>query len=158
MTDKTPGAADFSQLSGEMYRAWEQSMTRWWDSVLDSPQFMGAVGRNLEAGARARGQYESAVDDALTKMHLPTRKDLVQVARICSLLEDRLLGMEDRLLTIGDRLASMEKEVVLARIEAAEARVEQREGLAALRARLEALEAPAPKRAPRRRSKAGEAS
>lgn len=131
---------DFAKLSQDMYSQWESSMTAWWDQVLDSPDFLKASGDNLSRMAQARKQYETQVDEGLTRMHLPTRSDLVRVARIATLLEERLLQVEDSLLKMQDQLASVEKETIQARVEAAEARLEQREHLVQLQARLDALE------------------
>lgn len=134
---------DLSKLSGELYRHWEKAMTEWWDQVLESPAFLGAMGANLSGQAKARAGYEDAVDRSMEQFHLPSRKDLTRLAQISSMLEDRLLGMEDRLLEMSDRLDGLEKEVLRARVEAAEGRIELRERLGALEARLAALEGPA---------------
>jgi len=143
---------DFDKLSGEMYRHWEKAMTDWWDQILDDPNFLGAVGKNLEVGVRARGSYQKSVDETLERMHLPTRSDLTRLAKIASLLEDRLLSMEDTLLEMNDKLESVERESIKARIESTETRLELRERLASLEARLEALESKpaAPRRARRK--------
>lgn len=150
------GTPDFQQFTDDMYKMWEQSMTTWWDQVLDSPEFLGASGKGLSAMANARRQYEANVDEQLTKMHLPTRGDLTRLARIATLLEERVLKMEDTVLEVKDllvareaRIQSLEKEVLQARIEATEARVELRETLAALKDQLAALEPKKP--APRTR-------
>lgn len=148
------GTADFQQFSDDMYKMWEQSMTTWWDQVLDSKEFLGASGKGLSAMAGARRQYEGQVDEQLSRMHLPTRGDLTRLARIATLLEERVLKMEDTVLEVKDllearesRIGSLEKEVLQARIEATEARVELREALAALNETLAALKpnAPAPR-------------
>lgn len=149
-----PETPDFEKLSGELYHHWEKAMTSWWDQVLESPAFLGAMGQNLAAQSVARGAYEKNVDDTMEKLHLPTRKDLVRVARIATLLEERLLGQEDVILELKDKLVALERETVTARVEAAEARLELRESLAAIRAELEALRAAAgapPAAAPARR-------
>ncbi len=127
---------DFDRLGNELYQHWESAMTQWWDATLESPAFLGAMGKNLEGAARARGQYEKAVDASLERMHLPTRGDLVRVARVATLLEERLLEQEDHVLEMKDRMARLEREVVEARIEAAEARLELRETLAAIQSSL----------------------
>ncbi len=137
MTGKT---VDFSDMAQAFQQQWETALSGWWDQVLESPAFLDAMGQGLETGARARQQYERAVDDSLSAMHLPTRADLTRVARIASLLEDRLLKVEDLLLELRDdltaRLSQAEEEAVKARIEAAETRLELRERLGALEARL----------------------
>ncbi len=135
MGKSQPGRAS---LSEEMYRIWEQSMTQWWDQVLDSDTVLRSLGESLSAQTRARAQYEQSVDDTLTKMHLPTRSDVIRVAKIASMLEDRLLKQEDVLLELRDRMVELEKEALQARIEAAETRLELREALTALQARLDA--------------------
>lgn len=132
---------DFTKLSQQFYEQWEKGMTAWWDQVLESPAFLSAMGDNLTNTSRARGAYAKAVDEGLTKMHLPTRGDLVRVARIATLLEEKVLSVEDRLLEIQDQLGRIEKEAITARIDAAESRIELRERLAALEKRLAALEA-----------------
>ena len=138
---------DFKRFTDQAYSQWEQAMTGWWDQILDSPDFLGASGKGLAAMALARKDYEAQVDQQLTRMHLPTRTDLTRLARIATLLEDRLLQMEDTVLELKDLLQDrqqamqrMEKEVVQARVEAAEARIELREHLAALQQRLATLE------------------
>ena len=132
---------DQSQLSDEMYRIWEQSMTSWWDQVLDSNSFLKNLGENLATQNSARAQYERSVDESLTRMHLPTRSDLTQLTKIASMLEERLLQQEDVLLQMRDRMAGLEKEALQARIEATEARIDAREARSTLLARLAELEA-----------------
>jgi len=124
---------DLGKLGDELYQHWERAMSSWWDQVLESPSFLGSMGQNLEGAARARGQYERAVDDSMQKLHLPTRSDVVRVAKIAAQLEERILQQEDLVLDLKDQLARLEKEAVQARIEAAEARLELRETLGVLR-------------------------
>ena len=123
---------DFAKVSQRLYDQWERGMTAWWDQVLDNPTFLAAVGDNLAALSRTRREAAGAVDEGLAAMHLPNRGDLVRVARIATLLEDKVLALEDRLLAISDQLARIEKEAIAARIEAAEARLELRRRLDAL--------------------------
>lgn len=132
---------DLGKLGDELYKHWEGAMTTWWDQVLESPSFLGAMGQNLEGAARARGQYERSVDDTMEKMHLPTRSDVVRVAKIAAMLEERLLQQEDLVLELKDQLGRLEKETIQARIEAAEARLELRDTLAALRSEVRAQSA-----------------
>jgi hypothetical protein len=148
------GTFDPSAMGQQMWSQWESAMGTWWDKVLDSPDVMGALGGQLGQMAKGRKAYETAVDENLGKMHLPTRGDLVRVLRVASLLEDRLLQNEDRLLELGDRLVRAEREALEARIEAAEARVELRERLAAMEARLMAAVQVAPAPAPAERAAA----
>lgn len=135
-----------SPFSGEMYNIWERSMTQWWDQVLDSNTVLKAMGESLSAQTKARAGYEQSVDDTLTRMHLPTRSDVIRLAKIASMLEERLLSQEDVLLEVRDQLTEMEKVAIQARIEAAETRLEMRERLSELQARIDALEAPARKK------------
>lgn len=135
----TASTPDMKKLGDELYGHWERAMGTWWDQVLESPAFLGAMGHNLEGSAKARGQYERAVDDTMARMHLPTRGDVVRVARVATMLEEKLLQQEDLVLELKDKLVAMEREVVHARIEAAEARIELREALAVLRHDIAAL-------------------
>ena len=73
---------DLSKLTGEWYRQWEQSMAKWWDTVLDDPTFVKGMGENLAAHSKVRGQWEDGMDRTMEAMHLPTRKDLVRVRRL----------------------------------------------------------------------------
>ena len=138
---ETTNGADYTQLSEEMYRIWERSMTQWWDQVLESDSFLKGLGDNLSTQSAARAQYERSVDESLSRMHLPTRTDLTRLAKIASMLEERLLQQEDVLLEMRDRMGLLEKEALQARIEATEARIEARESRAALQDRLAELEA-----------------
>ena len=126
-------------FDAEMMKAWEKSVAAWWDEVLDSDAFLEAMGTNVAGGAKGRSSYEEGVDRGLEQLHLPTRKDLIRVARICGLLEDRLLHHEDRLLAMEDRLVQIEKQSLQARIEAAEARLAAQERLEAIDAKLDRL-------------------
>jgi hypothetical protein len=135
---------EMNKLGDELYRHWERAMGSWWDQVLETPAFLGAMGQNLEAMANARGQYERAVDDTAERFHLPSRSDVVRVARVASMLEDRLLQQEDLILGLQDQLARLEREAVQARIEAAEARIELRDTLVALRGQIAAAASVAP--------------
>lgn len=133
-------AFDFGKLSNDMYQQWEQAMTAWWDQVLESPEVLKASGQNLSVMARARRKYEEGMDQGLHQLHLPTREDLTRVARIATLLEERLLQVEDTLLQVKDQLDGMERATLQARVEAAETRLELRERLAELQARIDRLE------------------
>lgn len=131
---------DLSRLTQQWYQQWERGMTTWWDQVLDSPAFLGAMGDNLSNQAKVRGAYADMVDEGLKNAQLPSRNDLVRVLRIATLLEEKILGVEDRLLSMQDSLGRIEKEALTARIEAVESRLELKERLAALEARLASLE------------------
>lgn len=139
MATSTP---DHDRFATDMYKHWEKAMTTWWDQVLESPAFLGAMSQGLGQASQARGQYTKAVDAWMEQAHLPTRDDLVRLLKVCSQLEDRLLTQEDLLLDLKDRLAGAEREALEARIAAAEARVELRERLDALEARLASASAP----------------
>lgn len=117
---------DLNQLSGDLYRQWEKAMGSWWEQVVDSPAFLGAMSKQVGQMAEARGRYEEAVDESLERMHLPTRTDLVRLTRLVTQLEERVLSQEDLILSLQDRLEGMEKEIMRARVEAAEARLEAR--------------------------------
>ena len=157
MTETQPPFPDLTKLTGDLYRQWETAMSSFWDQTVDNPGFLGAMTGNLAQMAEARAQYEDAVDQSLEKLHLPTRKDVVRLARIANLLEERLLSQEDRILEQQDKLVALEREVVRARVEAAEARVEARAQSEALLARLDQLEAKLTGEAPARRARKGSA-
>lgn len=140
-----PATERFSRLTGDIYRSWEKAMTRWWDQTLDSPDFLATLGENLTVQSAARAQYEEHVDKSMAAMHLPSRKDVVRLARIATLLEDRILAMEDRLLALEDRLVRMERDALQARVDAAEALLAVSEKLDAIDGKLEAPAKPARK-------------
>ena len=134
MAEQQNGFPDFEKVSNDFYKQWESSMTRWWDQVLESPAFLDGMGKNAAGYAKARGAWQKQMDEMADKMHLPGRADLVRLARICTMLEERLLQQEERLLQqeerileLQDRMVGLEKEIIYSRIEAAEARLEQRE-------------------------------
>ncbi len=147
---------DLSKLTGEWYRQWESSVSRWWDTVLDDPAFVKGMGDNLARNARTRASWEEGVDKSLEAMHLPSKKDLVRVARIASLLEDRIVALEDKVLAQADQLDRIEKETLKARVDAAEALLAVTDRLAAMDEKLDALTAAAglpPKPSSARRAK-----
>ena len=135
---------DLSKLSAEWYRQWEQSMSRWWDHVLEDPGFVKSMGDGLAGQAKARGQWEDGVDRTMEAMHLPSRKDVVRLAKIASMLEDRLVALEDRVLEQGDVLQRVEKETLKARVDAAEALLAVQDRLATIEAKLDRLLADKP--------------
>ena len=128
--------ADPDAMGADVYRQWERTMSSWWDGVLETPAFLGAMGDGLKAPSRWNSATKDSVDATMAQMHLPSRSDVTRVARIASRLEDKVLALEDRLLTMEDAMKRVEKEVLAARIEAAEARVEVTEGLAKIEALL----------------------
>lgn len=139
---------DLTQLSGEMYKQWEKAASDWWDKVLESPSFLGAMGDQVAAQSRLRKGYEERVDESMAAMHLPSRKDVVRLARVATLLEGKLLSLEDRLLSLDDRLSAMdarmdgiERETLRARVDAAEARLAVAERLTSLEDKIDALTA-----------------
>jgi hypothetical protein len=115
-------------------------MGAWWDQVLQSPAFLHVMGENLVARTQARANYERAVDTAMDRMHLPTRRDIGRVARIATLLEERLLAQEDILLSLRDELQAAQADAVRARIDAAQARLDMQAELQQLREELRALQ------------------
>lgn len=132
---------DLSKLTGEWYRQWESGVTKWWDTVLEDPTFVKGMGENLAKNARGRAQWEEGVEKSMEAMHLPSKKDIVRVARIASLLEDRIVALEDRVLSQADQLDRIEKETLKARVEAAEALLAANDRLAAIEEKLDALSA-----------------
>ena len=148
MSEPKEAFADWSRVSGEMYGQWEKGMSAWWDQVLENPQFLKAMGENLSAQAKGQKMYQEAMDDGLERAHLPSRTDLVRVARIATLLEERVLRVEDALLDMKDQLVRIERDSLLARVEAAEARVALQERLAAIEARMAASEGASPRGTP----------
>lgn len=115
-------------------------MSAWWDQVLQSPAFLNLLGESLATRTQARATYERAMDTAMDRMHLPNRKDIGRVARIATLLEERLLAQEDLLLEMKDELVEARRDAVRARIEAAEARLQGQREIEALREQLAALQ------------------
>jgi hypothetical protein len=122
-------------MNAEWFRQWEQSVTRWWDAVLEDPGFVRGMGDNLAGRAQVKSTMQEGVDRAMEQMHLPSKRDLVRLARIASLLEDRLVATEDALAETRERLDRLEKESLRSRIEAAEALVALRERVAELEGR-----------------------
>jgi hypothetical protein len=120
----------------DWFREWERSVARWWDAVLDDPAFVEGMSQQVAGTAQLRAAWEEGVDQTMHRMHLPAKKDMVRLARIASLLEDRLVTVEDRLDEVGDRLERIEREVLQARVDAAEALVRIDETLRAIRDRL----------------------
>jgi len=114
-------------------------MGAWWDQVLRSPAFLAAMSESLAARTQARATYERTMEGAMDRMHLPTRKDIGRVARVATLLEERLLAQEDLLLSVKDQLAAAQRDAVQARIDAAEARLELKQEIVSLRAQLAEL-------------------
>ncbi len=136
---RLPGATRFGE---QLYQSWEKAMGAWWDQVLQSPAFLGAMSENLASRTQARAAYERTMESAMDRMHLPTRKDIGRVARIATLLEERLLAQEDLLLTLKDQLVEAQRDAVQARIDTAQARLELHRELERLRAELVALHGP----------------
>lgn len=132
---------DLASLSSEMVRQWERNLAQWWSALLDDPSAVRGMGERLAAQAELRGRWEEGVDRSMEAMHLPSRKDLVRLARIASMLEDRLVAIEDQVLEQGERLEGLNKEVLRARVDAAEALVTVDERLATIEAKLDALTA-----------------
>lgn len=120
----------------DWFRQWEQSVTQWWDAVLEDPRFVKGMGDSLAGTAEVRSAWESGVDDTMHRMHLPAKSDVVRLARVASLLEDRLVALEDQVAESSARLERIEKEMLRARVDAATALVELRELADVLRARL----------------------
>lgn len=141
-------------MNAEWFRQWEQSVTKWWDTVLEDPKFVQGMGDNLAGRAQVRTTWEDGVDRTMEQMHLPSKRDLVRLARIASLLEDRLVATEDALAETHERLARLEKETLRGRIESAEALLAMQERLDALTAELARVSAAAPSTpAPARRAR-----
>ena len=130
---------DFTKLSGQMYELWEKSSSAWWDEVLESPAFLKSMGENLANNAEARSAYQAKVNQGLEQLHLPTREDLLRIASIASLLEDRQLKLEDEILGLRDQLARSEKDALLARIQTAETRLELEARLAQMESKIDQL-------------------
>lgn len=131
--------SDLKDMSMEMYRQWEKSMSTWWDGLLDDPTVIKGMGDNLAAQSRVRKGFEDQVDKTMQDMHLPSRSDVVRVARIASLLEDKVLALEDALLEQQDALTRIEKESLQGRIQSAESIVAVQERLDTIESKLDTL-------------------
>jgi len=131
--------SDLKDMSMEMYRQWEKSMATWWDGLLDDPTVIKGMGDNLAAQSRVRKGFEDQVDKTMQDMHLPSRSDVVRVARIASLLEDKVLALEDALLDQQDALTRIEKESLQGRIQGAESIVAVQERLDIIESKLDTL-------------------
>lgn len=137
---------------GEWLRQWEQSVAKWWDAALEDPAFTRSMGDALSGRAQLQSAQAQAAERLLEQMHLPSKADLVRLARIVSLLEDRMVHLEDQLAETTSRLDRMEKETLRARIDAAEALVRLEEQLRSMNDKLDALAGKAePEPAPRAR-------
>ena len=131
--------SELKDMSMEMYRQWEKSMSTWWDGVLDDPSVIQGMGENMAAQSKVRKGYETQVDKTMETMHLPSRKDVVRVARIASLLEDKVLALEDALLEQQDALQRIEKDSLKARVEQAETLIAVQDRLDTIEGKLDAL-------------------
>src|SRR5690348_13647921 len=108
---------------GELYREWERSVATWWNTVLDDPAFVRGMGDAAAGRGRAVAMAQESVDKTMEAWHLPSKRDLVRLSRIASMLEDRLVELEDQVADVIGALERIEKEALKARIHAAEARV-----------------------------------
>jgi hypothetical protein len=123
---------------GEWLRQWEQSLAKWWDTAIEDPAFVRGVGDALAGRAQLRSSWEQGVERTLDQMHMPSKRDVVRLARIASMLEDRLVDIEEQLADMCCRLDRMEKETLRARIDSAEALIRLEERLSALHEKLDA--------------------
>lgn len=100
---------------------------------------MRRVGEQIAARSALRGAWEAQVDRSMESMHLPSRTDLLRLARIVSSLEDRLVAVEDQVFEQSVQRSRLERETLKARVHAAEALVTVTERLACLEEKIDAL-------------------
>jgi hypothetical protein len=124
---------------GELYREWERSVAAWWDTVLDDPAFVRGMGDAMTGRGRAVAAMQDNVDRTMEAFHLPSKRDLVRLSKIASMLEDRLVALEDQVADLKGSLERIEKEALKARIHAAETRVALDDRLAGIEAKLDRL-------------------
>ncbi len=123
--------------SNQMYEQWEKGMTEWWEGMMQNPAFLGSLGDNMANMTQMRTAWDDAIDQGLERARMPTRKDMIRLASIISLLEDKLMKVEDQLLASGDQLVQMEKALLTSRIESVEMRLELNERLSRIELSLE---------------------
>jgi hypothetical protein len=126
-----------NEASNQLYEQWEKGMTEWWESLMQNPAFLGSLGDNMANMTQMRTAWDDAIDQGLDRARMPTRKDMIRLASVVSLLEDKLLKVEDQLLNSHDRLIEMEKALLTSRIESAEMRLELNERLSRMELALE---------------------
>ncbi len=126
-----------NEASNQLYEQWEKGMTEWWESMMQNPAFLGSLGDNMASMTQMRTAWDDAIDQGLERARMPTRKDMIRLASIVSLLEDKLMKVEDQLLNSNDRLVEMEKALLVSRIESAEMRLELNERLSRIELALE---------------------
>ncbi|MFT6146179.1 MAG: hypothetical protein ACJATT_005913 [Myxococcota bacterium] len=126
-----------NEANNHLYDQWEKGMTKWWESLMQNPAFLGSLGENMANMTQMRTAWDDAVDQGLERSRMPTRKDMIRLVSVVSLLEDKLLKVEDQLLTSQDRLVEMEKTLLTVRIESAEMRLELNERLGRMELLLE---------------------
>jgi hypothetical protein len=127
---------------GDWLKQWEQSLAKWWDTALEDPAFVRGFGDALAGRAQVRSSWEEGMERTLDQMHMPSKRDVVRLARIASLLEDRLVNVEEQLAEMNTRLDRMEKEALRARIDSAEVLIRLEEQLRALHDKLDGRPAP----------------
>jgi hypothetical protein len=129
-----------SEESGpNLFEEWEKSVASWWTTVLDDPAFVRGMGDALAGRGQAVAAMQENVDKAMEAWHLPSKRDLLRLSRVASLLEDRLVALEDQVGELGARLDRIEKDALKARIESAETRVMLEEKLGVIAAKLDRL-------------------
>lgn len=126
-----------NKASNDLYEQWEKGMSEWWESLMQNPAFLGSLGENMANMTQMRTAWDDAVDQGLDRARMPSRKDMIRLATVVSLLEDKLMKTEDQLLASNDRLVEMEKALLTARIESAEMRLELNERLSRMELALE---------------------
>lgn len=122
-----------------LFREWERSVAAWWSTVLDDPAFARGMGDALHGRNAATAAMQETLDRTLGAWQLPTKRDLVRLSHIATMLEDRLVGLEDTVTELGERLDRIEREALKARIDAAETRVMLEERLAGIDEKLARL-------------------
>lgn len=130
---------DPAALDDDLLQRWEQHFARWWGEVLEDPGAMRRVSEQIAARSALRSTWEAEIDRSMESMHLPSRTDLLRLARIVSSLEDRLVAVEDQVFEQSVQRSRLERETLKARVHAAEALVTVTERLACLEEKIDAL-------------------
>ncbi len=105
-------------VSPDLMGQWKQFLDEWiaaWGKALEQAMgtqvFAQALGKQLEQWLSVQGPMKKAADETteatLAALGVPSRKQVVGIARQIADLEDRLEGLEDRLGEVLARLDSL---------------------------------------------------
>ncbi len=79
-----------------IYETWEKAASSWFETWANSPAYLQAVGKTLEAQLGLKATADRFVENALEACRIPTAREVKSLGERLRSLEERMASIEEK--------------------------------------------------------------